>query len=115
MLEITDSLIISLEYISSIDSSVDGETQRDDWNKLIKNEEDKFVTLATPWLTISMTNGDKHQVRGLKDIYLFLDNPAVNKRRTWNSLVSKVKSYLARDDEFYYLSEEDREYLTKVI
>jgi hypothetical protein len=33
----------------------------------------------------------------------------------WNSLVSKIKSYLERDDDFYYLSEEDKEYLTKVI
>ena len=96
MLEITDNLVINLEYISSVSTQVD-----------------KFNSIVTPWLTLSMTNGDKHNVSGLKDIYLFLDNPAVNKRRTWNSLVSKIKSYLEKDDSI--LSEEDREYLTRKI
>lgn len=104
MFEITDSLIINLEYISSISTQVDTITDRD-----LKG------TLVTPWITLSMTNGDKHNVSRLKDIYLFLDDPAVNKRKTWNSLVSKIRSYLERDNKFYYLSEEDKDYLTKKI
>ena len=115
MFQITDNLIISLEYISSISTQVDRNPDRDLRGSLIKNEEDKYLTLVTPWITLSMANNDKHSVSGLKDIYLFLDDPAVNKRRMWNSLVSKIKYYLERDDEFYYLSEEDKEYLTKKI
>lgn len=106
MFEITDSLTINLEYISSISTQVDTTST--------KSKENKYLTLVTPWLNISMTNGDKHQVFGLKDIYLFFDDPAVFKRKMWNNLISKVKSYLEKDN-LCYLSEEDKEYLTRKI
>ena len=105
MVEITDELIINLEYISSISTQVDTITDRD-----LKG------TLVTPWITLSMTNRDKHEVCGLKNIYLFFDKSTNDaKRKMWNNLISKVKSYLERDNRTYYLSEEDKEYLTKKI
>ena len=115
MFTITDELAINLKEISSVTTQVDRTTDRDLRGKTLKNEKDKYITKLVPWLSLSMNNGDKHNVTGLKDIYLFLDDPAVNNRRMWNSLVSKIKSYLEKDDEFYYLSEEDKDYLTKVI
>lgn len=109
---LTDELVINVDFISSYSTHVDWDSQRDDRDKLLKSEEGLYITKLVPWLKVSMSNGETHIVKGLKDIYNFLSS----ERRMWSALVSKINKGLEGDDyHVCFISEEDKEYLTKII
>lgn len=107
MFEVTDELVINVNEISSVVVSVDTTTDTDFRGDPIQDEKGKYITKLVPCLNISMTNGDKHVVGGLENIYNFLISES--KTKMWHSLYKKINKYLSDEDKYYvfYLSDED--------
>ena len=82
---------------------------------MITDSRDRCLYEVNPYIEIYI-NGPSFTVAGFANIYNLLSSGTTKYPRVWNALIKRVNLLIeGNEEEIGILSEENKEYLTKVI
>lgn len=104
MFNLTSDICINLAQVSSFSTSTNNsKVSKDTWRLI-------------PQLFVSMNNGKEYKVETLADIYNFCSESfdRTVTKLLWVALIAKLNKEMSEDNT-YFLSAEDSDYLTKEV
>jgi hypothetical protein len=118
MFQVTDELLINVNKISAITTSIETSRLSKEKSKWIisQGKDPDIYYEVEPYISVYIDNNGFY-VKGFTDIYNLLSSFTSFPSRVWDALIRKVNICLEGNEKEIgiLLSEEDKEYLTKKI